>query len=166
MAEKKKKFVSDKFRKCSAARLAAAQALYLMECDNAPLDKVIIDFLDEKIGGEALIDNVEEETEETEKLIGIDGDLFARVVRFASQNKDRGEELIRNSLSGEWTFDRLELTLKSIIRAGVAELCENKYTDSKVIISEYMDVAAAFYSGAELKVVNAVLDKIAKVVRL
>ncbi len=166
MAEGKKKFVSDKFRKYGAARLAASQALYLMECDNTPLDKVILDFLDEKIGGEALIDNIEEETEEYAKLIEMDGDLFARIVRFASKNKDQGEELIRNSLSSEWPFDRLELTLKSIMRAGVAELCENKFTDSKVIISEYIDVTAAFYVGPELKLVNAVLDKIAKVVRV
>ena len=42
---------------------------------------------------------------------------------------------------------------------------ETSIMSTPIIINEYVDLARSFYDGAEVKIANAVLDKIAKVIR-
>ena len=55
--------------------------------------------------------------------------------------------------------------LRAILRAGAFELTTRPDVPIKVVISEYVDIAHAFYAGHESKLVNAVLDRIARVAR-
>jgi N utilization substance protein B len=59
----------------------------------------------------------------------------------------------------------LEAVLRNLLRAGVYEILERAKTPPKVAIKEYVDIALAFYGGAESKMVNAVLDRIARSAR-
>ena len=56
----------------------------------------------------------------------------------------------------------LEITLRSVLRAGVAELLTRTDIPAGVTIAEFIDVARAFYSGPESGMANAVLDRIAR----
>ena len=72
------------------------------------------------------------------------------------------DRMIIENLSADWAEDRLELVLREILRAGIFELTHLDDIPPKVTITEYVDLAYAFYSGVEPKMVNAVLDRIAK----
>jgi N utilization substance protein B len=70
--------------------------------------------------------------------------------------------MIKGALSPEWPWDRLEMIVKAILRAAVAELLARTDVPAKVTVSEFIDVAHAFYDGAEPRMVNAVIDRIAR----
>ena len=58
---------------------------------------------------------------------------------------------------------RVDPTLRALFRAAGAEFLEARATNPKIVISEFVDVAEAFYpEGKEAGLVNAVLDKMAR----
>jgi N utilization substance protein B len=148
----------------SAARLAAVQALYDAEITGADADKLLKDFIDHRIGGRALVTD-EDEAETEIDLASADPVLLAAVVRGALANAVLLDEVVANALTGDWHVERLESVLHAILRAGAFELTQMPETPARVVISEYVDVASAFYGGPEPGLVNAVLDRIARVVR-
>jgi N utilization substance protein B len=75
------------------------------------------------------------------------------------------DPVIRQALSEDWPLSRLDSTLRAILRAGVYELMDRKDVPVAVIVSEYIDIAKAFYVEDEPKLVNAVLDRVARRVR-
>ncbi len=70
--------------------------------------------------------------------------------------------MIRKALTEDWPLSRLDSTLRAILRAGVYELTRRKDVPVAVIVSEYVDIAKAFYTEDEPKLVNAVLDRVAR----
>ena len=76
------------------------------------------------------------------------------------------DPVLRNALTDDWPLSRLDSTLRAILRAGAYELTSIKDLPPAVVISEYVDIARAFYEeGEEPRMVNAVLDRIAKSLR-
>ena len=53
----------------------------------------------------------------------------------------------------------------TLLRAAVYELTEEGETPARVIITQYLDVAHAFYGGREPGFVNGVLDRLARDLR-
>lgn len=140
-------------RSRSAARLAAVQALYSMEITGVTAEQAI---------------NESREREDDEspiRLAAPDGELMTLLVRGATAEGELLDEMITQALSRDWTVDRLESVLRAILRAGAFELKARPQTPARVVITEFVDVAHAFYAGPEPKMVNAVLDKIARVLR-
>ena len=72
--------------------------------------------------------------------------------------------IIDNNLTDKWPGNRLEVILRSILRAAVVELLGLVDVPTAVTISEYVDITNAFYNGVETNMANAVLDSIAKLV--
>jgi len=137
----------------SAARLAAVQALYAMDINGIGTDQALADAggrLDES----ASVDMAEP-----------DGALVGFLVRGASAESARLDGMISQALSGDWSLDRLEAVLRAVLRAGAYEIEARAETPARVAISEYVDIAHAFYSGPEPGLVNAVLDRIARLLR-
>ena len=64
-----------------------------------------------------------------------------------------------------WRLVRVDSILRAILRAGVAELLERADVPARVVINEYINVAHFFFSEDEPRVVNGVLDKIARKLR-
>lgn len=137
----------------SAARLAAVQALYSMEITGVTAQQAIDEF------------RQRQEDEPPSKLAQPDSELVTLLVLGATAEGPLLDEMISNALSRDWTVDRLEAVLRAIMRAGAFELKARPQTPARVAITEYVDVAHAFYAGPEPKMVNAVLDKIARVLR-
>lgn len=78
-------------------------------------------------------------------------------------NKQRDlDPLIDTHLASNWRLNRIDSTLRAILRAGTFELIERTDVPHAVVISEYVDVAHAFFEGDESKVVNGVLQNIWK----
>jgi N utilization substance protein B len=147
----------------SAARLCAVQALYLTEFTDRPLTEVLADFLSRRLGGSALQEDGEKEN--PTPLVPPEPEVFAALVRGTVENKPDLDRVINAALDGDRTTARLEAILTSILRVGVFEMTHCLDVPPKVVISEYVDIAHAFFGGPEPKLVNAVLDRVAKGVR-
>jgi N utilization substance protein B len=149
----------------STARLAAVQALYDAGVTGASADSLLKDFIDHAIGSRAIVTDEEDESETEVALATPDPLLLAAILRGSLAQAALLDEVIGNALSGDWSIERLEAVLHAILRAAAFELTSMPDTPVRVVISEYVDIAGAFYSGPEPGLVNAVLDRIARVVR-
>jgi N utilization substance protein B len=163
MSNQKKQVYSKRSQR-SSARLCAVQAMYLTEFADRPLTDILSDFLNQRLGGDALqdVDDVEVVT----PLVPPEPTIFTSLVRGAVENKPAIDETINASLEGDRTVARLEAILVSILRVGVFEMVNCLDVPPRVTISEYVDIAHAFFGGPEPKLVNAVLDRVAKSVRV
>ncbi len=139
----------------SAARLYAVQALFQMEHSAQTVETVRAEFLHHRFGA----------VYEGEEMLDGDVELFGRVLDVAVNYQARIDQLTDRALVAKWPIGRIDPTLRALFRAAGAEL-EDKDTPPKVIISEYVDVARAFFpDGKEPKFVNAVLDHMARELR-
>ena len=149
--------------KRKAARLAAVQALYQLDVNNTPIsgktvEAILVEFIEHRLGQE--VDEAEGET-----FVAADQQLFADIVRGACHRRAETDALVTAALDARHALDRLEAPLRAILRAGAFELSAHVATHARIIISEYVDVAHAFYAGREPGMVNGVLDKISKTAR-
>jgi N utilization substance protein B len=140
----------------AAARLAAVQALYQIEIAGADPQEVIGQFL----SGE----RPEPESDDTGgiTLPTPDAELFTALVEGVIAHRDGLDSRIAGTLSPDWTVPRLEILVRLILEAGVFELTGLPDIPPKVSINEYVNVAHAFFEGAEPGLINGVLDAVAK----
>ncbi|MBY0509634.1 MAG: transcription antitermination factor NusB [Rhodospirillaceae bacterium] len=147
----------------SAARLAAVQALYQIEASQNPPEQIIKDFLIGKVGGLAVTEDADTAQESIVALATLDSELFINLVRGVQTRGPEIDEIIKGALSPEWPWERLEMTVRAILRCGVAELLVRTDIPGGATVSEFIEVAHAFYAGPEPRMVNAVLDRVAKI---
>jgi N utilization substance protein B len=139
----------------SAARLAAVQALYQQEMEGTPLPLLLREFHQHRLG--ATIEDVTYHPAEQP--------FFNDVVKGVDARRAEIDDLIVARLAKGWALDRLDKPMRQILRAGTYELLARADVPTASIISEYVDVAHAFYDKREAGFVNGLLDGIAKVVR-
>lgn len=149
----------------SSSRLAAVQALYQHKFGEKSIDDIAREFMAGDIGREVIEEDELAGTETFVPVMPADPSLFAGILSSYAQNASRIDEMLAASFTEEWPADRVELTLKAILQAGTAELMAYPETPVAIIITEYMDIAASFYSGPEVKVTNGILDRLAKILR-
>ncbi|MEM6680807.1 MAG: transcription antitermination factor NusB [Pseudomonadota bacterium] len=139
----------------AAARLAAVQALFqLSRSDDTPA-AVIQQFRELRFGTE--FDGV--------PFPHADEAFFADIVKAVAQQSAVFDAEIAERLASTWRLERIDPIVLQILRAGAYELMQRPDVPTAVIITQYVDVAHAFYDGAEPKFVNGLLDRMAKQVR-
>jgi N utilization substance protein B len=139
----------------SAARLYAVQALFQMEASGQTVEAVTREFESHRFGA----------TYEEGEFAEGDVDHFRAVVGHAVNWQARIDQMTDRALVAKWPIDRIDPVLRALFRAAGAEITECN-TPPKVAISEYVDVAKAFFpEGKEAKFVNAVLDHMAREAR-
>ena len=139
----------------SVARLAAVQALYQQQMEGTPLARLLDEFHQHRLGAEI------EDVHFAEAEIA----FFDDVVRGADARREEIDGLLADRLAQGWTLARLDKTMLQILRAGTYELLARADVPKASAISEYVDVAKAFFDDREAKFVNGVLDAVAKQVR-
>lgn len=140
----------------SAARLAAVQALYQMELSGQPMATVRDQFEAHRLGAE--IDGAQ--------YRDADIVLFRRILKHVIARQAEIDQMTNRILVDKWPLGRIDATLRALFRAAGAELLGEPRTPPKVIITEYVDVARAFFpTGKEGGLVNAVLDGMAREAR-
>ena len=142
-------------RSRSAARLAAVQALYQQEMEKTPLPTLLHEFHQHRLG--ATIEGVEYANAEV--------DFFDDIVRGVDARRAELDALIAARLAKDWSIERLDKPMRQILRAGAYELAARIDVPTGSVISEYVDVAKAFYDKRESNFVNGLLDAVAKDVR-
>ncbi|MBQ8671707.1 MAG: transcription antitermination factor NusB [Alphaproteobacteria bacterium] len=159
------KFISQKIKMKTSARLAAVQANYMIAVGQLPVDEVIDDFVQGKVGRFA-IDNRENENEEKLVELGpIDTEYFEKMVRGAQTHKEDLEKSLNKFLRDDWSYDRMDSLMQALLLNAVYELSATMNIDAKILIQEYVDLAYAFFNKNEPRMVNALLDQIAKEIR-
>ncbi len=136
----------------SQARLAAVQALYQMDLAATDLNKLINEFVTERFGAAA----------EFETVAMADQTLFESIVRGVVTHQMQIDPAVDAQLATGWRLNRLDATLRAVLRGAMYEILYRKDVPGRVVITEYLDIAKAFFEGDEPKVVNAVLDKLAR----
>lgn len=139
-------------RSRSAARLAAVQALYQHQMENTPQARLLDEFHQHRLGKEI------EDAHYAEAEV----DFFDAVVMGVFARHEEIDTLLTAKLAEGWTLARLDKTLLQILRAGTWELLARPDVPVGTAISEYVDVAHAFFDEREAKFVNGVLDAVAK----
>ncbi|MEO0692762.1 MAG: transcription antitermination factor NusB [Pseudomonadota bacterium] len=136
----------------SAARLYSVQALFQMEAGAQTAEAVIREFEDHRFGA----------TYEEGEMAEGDVDHFRQVMDDAVNWQAPIDQMTDRALVAKWPIARIDPTLRALFRAAGAELTQGD-APPKVVISEYVDVAKAFFpDGREPKFVNAVLDHMAR----
>jgi N utilization substance protein B len=139
----------------AAARLGAVQALYQHQMEATPIIQLLDEFHMHRLGAE-----IEEmQFAEAERA------FFDDVVKGTLARRDEIDDLLASKLADGWSLPRLDKTMIQILRAGTYELIARPDVPTSTAISEYIDVAHAFFDAREAKFVNGILDAVAKVVR-
>ena len=73
--------------------------------------------------------------------------------------------MLTQALPDDWPLARIDPVLRALLRAGGAELAMSDGPPPKVVINEYLDIARGFFTGPESGIVNAVLDRMARLLR-
>ena len=139
----------------SAARLAAVQALYQQEMEGTPTARLIHEFHDHRLGA----------TIEGDTYVEAEQSFFDDLVSGTVARREEIDGLVSGRLAEGWTLERLDKPMKAILRVGTYELIARPDVPVASVISEYVDVADAFYDKREKGFVNGLLDAIAKAAR-
>lgn len=135
----------------SAARLAAVQALYQMDMTGIDLIDVVAEFEAHRLGQEV----------EGEQYCAAEADFFRDLVEGVVREQRRLDPMIDQQLAEGWRLARVDSILRAILRAATFELIERDDVPARVVITEYVDIAHAFFGEDEPRVVNGVLDQLA-----
>src|SRR6218665_470670 len=138
-----------------AARLAAVQALYQMDIGGTGVLEVVAEYEAHRLGQEL----------DGDTYLKADASWFRSIVSGVVRDQRKLDPLIGTALQDDWALSRLDSTVRAILRAGTFELVERKDVPVAVIVTEYVEIAKAFFEDEEPKLVNAVLDRIAKQLR-
>ncbi len=139
----------------TVARLAAVQALYQMELAGEGVETVIREFANHRFDTDI----------EGEPLAEADEAWFADIVRGVIENQRKIDDTIKVRLASNWRLERLDATLRALLRSGAWELSHKLEVPREIVIDEYVELAKAFFDEAEAKFVNAALDGVARDVR-
>ena len=150
-----KKIRSSKSARRRMARLAAVQVLYSQTITGEPIQGTLAKH-DQHFSGQEL---------EGEHYVSPDTDLLQALVSEVSKAAAGLDEQLAAVLQGADKLGRMESLLLIILRCGLYELQNMRETDTGIILNDYVTMTQNFFTDTEAKLVNAVLDKLAKSVR-
>lgn len=149
-----------KTRPRTASRVAAVQALFQSEQSGDTVETIVDQFIRHRLGELPGTGGYEEG-----RVPDADAKLFGRIVRAAVQQQDTLDAMVAELLPEEWPFTRLDPVLRALLRAAGAELGMQDGPPPRVVINEYLDVAHGFFTGDEPRMVNGLLDRMARSLR-
>jgi N utilization substance protein B len=126
-----------------------------MDLADAGLMDVVAEYEDIRLGKE--IDG--------DRYLDADAGWFRGIVSGVVADQKRLDPIIHSALTPDWPLARIDTLLRAVLRAGVFELANRPDVPARVIISEYVDVAKAFFGDDESRMVNGVLDTVARELR-
>lgn len=136
----------------TVARLAAVQALYQMEVGGQGVETVVDEFLNHRFDADL----------DGEPLAEADEDWFALIVRGVVAARGDVDAAVSARLASGWRLERLDATIRALLRAGAWELRERPEVAREIVIDEYVELAKAFFDTTEARFVNAALDGVAR----
>ncbi|MCW5715396.1 MAG: transcription antitermination factor NusB [Bauldia sp.] len=123
-----------------------------MELGGASIEEVLAEFETWRLGQEL----------DGDTYRGADAAFFRDLVRGVVAEQRELDARIHESLVEGWPLARLDVTLRAILRAAAWELSAKRDVPARVVITEFVDVAKAFFGSDEPRMVNGVLDTLAR----
>ncbi len=140
----------------SSARLCAVQAVYQMLAAGDDAKKAVSDFLDYHIA----------DTIEQQQIRPPDRQFFSKIVRGAESEKHVLAKVINTHFQKKTEGkQKNEKLLQSILLCGGYELLSFHEIDTAVILNEYINLGHAFFDQGEVRLINGLLDAMAKDLR-
>jgi N utilization substance protein B len=136
----------------SAARLAAVQALYQRAMAGTPVPRLLNEFHQHRLAGDV----------DGEAIAPAEAAFFDEIVAGVAAREAELDEAIGGRLAAGWTLERLDPLMRQLLRAGTFELLARPDVPRPAVISEYVELAHAFYPAAEAGFVNALLDRLSR----
>ena len=122
-------------RRRATARLAAAQALYQWHMEQTPLTLLLNEFHQHRLGKEI----------EDDQYAPAETAYFDDVVKGTIARIEEIDTLLASKLADGWTIARMDKTMLQILRCATYELLARADVPIKAVITEYVDVAHAFF---------------------
>ncbi|MEM8797261.1 MAG: transcription antitermination factor NusB [Pseudomonadota bacterium] len=138
--------------KRGAARLAAVQALYQMDLSGTGLAEIVAEYENARLG----------QTVDGDQYREADAAYFRSILAGVIESQREIDPEIHSALNDDWPLSRIDTTLRAVLRCGAFELMRRSDVPARVIITEYVDVAKAFFELEETRLVNGVLDQLAR----
>jgi len=135
-----------------AARLASVQALYQMDMAGTDLNDVVEELISYRFTKDGANYGKAQP----------DATFFAELVRGVVRRQRDIDGVVDQQLATGWRLVRVDSIVRAILRVAMFELIEREDVPARVVINEYVDVAHAFFDDDEPKVVNGVLDRLAR----
>ena len=136
----------------TAARLFSVQAIYQAIQNKVAPSKLYDEYISHRIGMDL----------EEGQMVEPDRPLFRSILSGVTERWGDLEQIIRPRLK---VSNEIEPLLTAILLCGAFELLAHKDIDSPIIISDYLNITSSFFESSEPKLVNAVLDALAKELR-
>lgn len=140
----------------TAARLFAVQAVYQAIQNKEPPSKLHDEFITYRVGMHL------EDIGDAGQMIAPDQPLFRSILAGVTERWGDLQQIIQPRLKLPNTLEPL---LTSILICGTYELMAHHDIDAPIIITDYINITASFFEFAEPKLVNAILDALAKELR-
>lgn len=119
------------------------------------LNEVMAEFTDHRLGQEI----------EGDQYNQAEAEFFRNLVEGVVREQRRLDPLIDQQLAEGWRLTRVDSILRAILRSGAYELFTRDDVPARVVITEYVDIAHAFFGEEEPRVVNGILDRLAHTAR-
>ena len=136
----------------TAARLFTVQAVYQAIQNNVAPNTLYDEYMNFRVGMDL----------EDGEMVTPDGPMFRSLLSGISERWGDLQQMITPRLPASAYVEPL---LTSILLCGTFELLAHHDIDTPIIISDYLNITAAFFEGTETKLVNGVLDALAKELR-
>ncbi len=145
----------NQFSKRSLSRLIAIQAFYQYDFYQR---QIVVEGLAKQLVENYALSENEEVASYVKK---IDDGLLQSLLSGLILVIDKIDEEIAPFLKGEWKIETLPDVMLQILRLATFELKFMKDNPTKVIINEYVDLAACFYESKQVTFVNSISQNIA-----
>ncbi len=141
------------------ARLAAVQALYQLDVAGGTPEAVIREFREHRLG------ELRRAVAGDGPVPAVDEDWFAMLVGGVWARRRELDREIAPVLRTGWTPERLDVTLRALLRAAAFELIHRPEVPWRVVVGEYVELAHVLLGGGEPAFANAALDRLARRLR-
>ena len=132
----------------SLQRLLAVQALYQISINELSSENSIDSILETAIQQPGL--------EELKKKPNFN--YAKKILNGFLENSQQIDLLIRTSLTASRSLDKLDKLIQAILNLAIYEIKFGPKVHKKIIINEYLNISHIFFTGAESKLINGILD--------
>lgn len=126
-----------------------------MDMTGIDLNDVVTEFQAHRLGQEV----------EGQQYREAEGDFFRDLVEGVVREQRRLDPLIDRQLAEGWRLTRIDSILRAVLRSGAYELLARSDVPARVVVTEYVDIAHAFFDDKAPKVVNGILDRLGRTAR-
>lgn len=139
----------------TAARLVAAQCVYDMIITGHTAIESLEGYRDHRMN----------EPLEGIEFVPADFELLSKIVQGVENRREELVTMVQGALDQRQGQSQPEALLRAVLLCGAYEMLAHAEIDAPLLIAEYMAVAQGFFDDGETKLVNAVLDRLNKVLR-